>query len=243
MYKYIILAISLLLVVSTQAQAGEEYFDISSYQDAYVYFKGVALSVDRPSNPMEHSLLRLATEYISAMDLIREGNLTDSIYHLKKALRAVPEYLHVDIMIALIYEELGEPNEAARYYKAYLQKLQKLHSGFYPISEKFIVNTVGFSIPDYQQAQESISRRLSVYGIDIKNVSPPGRLFLLHPISILVIVAASIFGLSKISSVRHLFFKIKSRLNSSAEAWVCENCGKVNANINVSCHYCQRPNK
>jgi len=237
----IFLAILIFLISESRAQEPEDYFKLENYKTAYIYFSRMIQLEKRPSNPMEHSLLRLAEEFVLGIDAIREEDVDNAIYHLKQARKIVPEYLHADIIIAMLLEGEGEFSQAASFYKSYLLKLKKLQSGFYPISEKFIINTVNFTMPKYEDAKEVIAQRLDSLGIDLDKVSPyPSTAF---PLLILLVpvMAVVLYLLSRISYIRQFIYRLKSRLNSNNDLWICTYCGRENANISTSCNNCQKP--
>ncbi|NQT95835.1 MAG: hypothetical protein HQ572_05235 [Candidatus Omnitrophica bacterium] len=235
-----LLICSFCLLARAESWANDDYLSLESYEHPYRYFSQTTQLTKKPTNPIEHNLFRLGEEFVAGFNAIYQDDIEKAIEHLKQARRIVPEYLHVDIIIAILLEEKGEVAMAAQFYKSYLLKLQKLEKGFYPIAQKFIVGTVNFSMPGYNDAKETIAAKLSAAGVDIEKISPykeQSRLvYLLLAVAFLFII----YLIARIPTIRQFFYRLKADLNRDKEIWICIFCGRENANINSSCYNCEK---
>ena len=74
---------------------------------------------------IQKDLKAFAVQYTEGIYAISEGKLDKAEGLLGKAVDIWPEYFGSYFLLALIYEERGEYDIAARYYKTYLKKLNE----------------------------------------------------------------------------------------------------------------------
>ena len=148
-----------------------------------------------------------------------------------------PEYFGTDFLIALTYEQSGNIHKASRFYKEYLNKLETLESGDFPISAPLIKILNVDDMDTYHEAKAHIEDYLRTYGIKLDNVKAP--LF----VSGFVKYAIIIFILVILFLVCHYaicpYFKRQNRLkNPPPGFWICRNCEEENPELVKECTKC-----
>jgi len=215
-----------------------DFFDFEKYNYTYLYFYNFQHLDLRGAGLAARRTKRLAQDFVKGFDAVRKGRTGEAVLQFQRASRLLPEYFHIDFIIALTYEEKGDIKNAARFYKSYLEKLKRFRGGRYRLTQPLIENTVNFKISGYEEAKELVDQRMAKQGIDMQRVSS-GR----YPMSFIFIILAAIAGailyaLKTAGPVKRIIYKIKAGLNHSEDFWVCQNCGRNNGNINITCYGC-----
>lgn len=243
----IIISIALIqpFILSAQEYPNDEYnfFSLQKYGYTYLYFYRFQQLDLRTAGLAQRRVKELAKKFVKGFDALREGKTDKAISQFKQISRVLPEYFHIDFIIALSYEKKGDFKNAARFYKSYLEKLKKFDNGMYRLTQPLIEKTVNFNIPGYEKAEDLIEQRMAKYGINMQKVSlghyPP----LLIIIIIVIMVGALLCLASKADPVKRILYKAKAELSHSKECWICIYCGKENANINTICYNCGKAPK
>ncbi|MBD3426737.1 MAG: hypothetical protein GF409_05860 [Candidatus Omnitrophica bacterium] len=196
----------------------------------------VATSDGRAQEDLK-SFYRNFTDGLYAMSA---GQLDKAEEHIKSARLAWPEYYGSDFLLGLIYEQKGDTQLAARYYKSYLNKLRYLQQGSYRISEPLIRSLNPAGVERYDLARQLVRERLARHGIDLGKVrpaiTPPEFLISLIIAAVLVVL----YGL--IQYKVWPFLRRQYRIKHAPEGyWVCRICGATNPDTAKVCSECDRP--
>lgn len=245
--RHILLLISICLACIHPSKAAaledtadeQDFFSFKRYRATYSYFskyQNVDLS---DAGAPARAVQRMGTHLVRGFDALNEDKPDAALVEFKIAARAVPEYFHTDFFIALTYDAMGDTQNAARYYKSYLNKLKKYWDGLYRLTSPIIKKTVSFDIPGYKEANELISQRMAASGIDMEKVSS-GKHHLLY----LIVFMTAVFGVSAYMLItsgpaKRALYGIKAVFYGEKDRWICRSCGKENSNINVVCWGCR----
>lgn len=249
-FKLIILIIAGLLLIqpcimsAPQNPEGDgEYFTYKKYAYTYMYFSKIERVDYKRDGLAERKIKALADKLVWGFDALSQERTDDAIVQFRGGLKVLPEYFHLDFMLALSYEEKGDHIKAARSYSSYLEKLKKFHMGMFPITKSMIQGTVDFDILSYPEAEELIKQRMAGYGIDLEEAGR--KRYPILPIAIFLVVVGFVaaFIAAKGDSIKRSIYKTKAKLYRDGEYWICTNCGKENANINTKCHNCSEENR
>ena len=197
--------------------------------------------IDRiPSDGKTKSdLNRFAVSFTDGIYAISSEQLDVAEKKLIKAREIWPEYFGSDFLLARVYEEKGDYQTAARYYKSYLNKLKALQAGQYRISESLIRSITPYRIEQYEPARELVKERLASYGIDLDKVWPiisPPEFFL--P---LIIIIALIIFYGIIRYLLYPYFKKRNRIKHPPDGfWACRYCAAYNPDTAKVCGECDR---
>ena len=148
-----------------------------------------------------------------------------------------PEYFGTYFLIALTYEQSGNIRKASGFYKEYLNKLETLESGNFPISAPLINILNVDDIDTYYRSKAIIEDHLSTYGIKLDNVKPP--LFIAGFIrSVFMILIPIILFLVGYYSIWPYLKKQHHIKNPPSGFWICRNCEKENPDLVKDCINC-----
>jgi len=243
---FIVICIMLMQPFISLAYGGSDnerdFFSFEKYEHTYLYFYNFQHLDLKASGAAAKRIKLLAEKFVSGFDALKNGRVDEAILRFQESLSALPEYFHVDFILALAYEEKGDIESAARSYKSYLEKLNKFQMGLYRFTAPVIENTVSFDISSYENARELISRRMARHGIDMRNVSSGRRFPRVIIIIFIFCVGAGLYLSTKIDLVKSIIYKIKTKLNRSKDSWICLHCGTENININFICRKCGKHN-
>ncbi len=153
-----------------------------------------------------------------------------------------PEYFGTDFLIAMAYEESGDIDTAARFYKSYLIKLRDFHGGNNRISTPIIRFLSRGKIERYSLAEKLIEDHLRDQGIQLAKVRPaPVTANLLVYFAGLTILIAGYFVMVYVVSPR---LKRRRRRKLVPEGfWLCEHCGTLSPELSKVCIECRKPQK
>jgi len=150
-----------------------------------------------------------------------------------------PEYFGTDFLIALTYERSGNIRKASRFYKSYLNKLETLESGHFPISAPLINILNVDNVDTYRGSKAIIKDRLRTYGIKLDNVKPP--LFITGFVkSVFLIFMLVILFLVGYYSIWPYFKKQNRFKNPPPGFWICRNCEEENPDLVKECTNCRK---
>ena len=188
----------------------------------------------------QQDISRFTTFFVGGLYEFSSGDFKGAEKDFLKAREIWPEYFAPDFLLALVYENEGNYKKAARYYKSYLNKLNKFHKGGYPISESLIRYFSSYNVEEYVPAEELVRDRLKGYGIDLDRVLPVITFpVFLSPLLLVVVLAAAYVAVRY-----HLwpYYKIQKRMKHPPEGfWVCPNCYTDNPVLSKVCQNCGRP--
>jgi len=230
--------VALLMILPVSITAAEEEVHFFSYER---FFLNEDLVSRIPSDgKLQTELNKFASDFRNGVYALSSGNLKAAQKNLLKAREIWPEYFGTDFLLALVYEQTGDNETAARYYKSYLNKLKSFHSGEYRISAPLIRSLTSYGIEEYGPARELVVERLAFYGINLNNVRPvitvPG--FLLPFFLIVFFVTAYILVRYKLVP----YLKKRERIKNPPEGfWVCPHCGADNPEAVKECEECWKP--
>lgn len=221
----------------------QDYFNFRKYKSTYTYFDNYQYNDLRDESSAVRKVQRLGKHLVTGFDLLKKNKPDEALVEFKKSSRLVPEYLHVDFIIALTYDKKGEKHKAAKYYKSYLEKLEKFWDGLYRLTSPIIIKTVKFDITGYKRAKELITQRMAASGIDIDKVYS-GRNPIVYVIVFIVIMfCVTVYLIIESKPIRRIRYMIKAIFNSRKDTWVCRNCGTLNVNVNIECRECSETRK
>ena len=217
-----------------------EFFTFEKYRHTYLYFYNYQYLDLSGAGSAARRIQGLAKNFVSGFDAIKKGRIDEAILRFQESSGIVPEYFHIDFIIALTYEKKGDIETAARFYKSYLGKLKKFQGGMYRFTQPLIIKTVDFDISGYEEAKELIDQRMTGYGIDMQRV-PSSRYSASFIIIIFLVGAGAVlYSLARTNPVKRMIYKTKAKFNRNKESWICLYCGRENANINRICYGCKR---
>lgn len=175
--------------------------------------------------------------YMEGLRSYETGRFADARSSFLAARKAWPEYFYTDLMLGMTLENMGEYRRAARFFKSYLNKLERYHKGYYRLSSPVIFGISSGRIEDQGTAYREVESRLEGYGIDIRKVrpvySPP---FFLFP-AIVILFSAGTYVL--VFMVLLPYFRKKERERNPPEGfWTCKNCGAYNPELGRECVKC-----
>lgn len=233
-FLYLFLAV-IALTFSRLALAEEEFF---SYKR---FFLNQAL-VDRiPKDGLTQQNIReFSKRFTDGVYALSSDNLPRAEKDFLAARQTWPEYFGTDFLLALVYENQGDYDEAARYYKSYLNKLKNYHNGNYRISAPLIFSITSYEIEPYERAHKRVEKRLAIYGIDLATVRPmfTPPIFLIPIFSFIMIVILCLVSYYKVWP----YMKQQYRRNNPPEGfWICRHCDNANTVLNKECQECRRP--
>ena len=237
--KFILTSILLTIAISTAVHAAD-YLEEEAFFSYKRFFLNQRIVYEISSNGMvEAELKGFIVNYTDGLYDISAGRLDAAKRHLLTARERWPEYFGTDFLLALVYEGKDNPSLAARHYKSYLEKLKKLQSGEYRISEPVIRSVAGRGIERYDDAYTFVEDRLARYGINIKKVKPVYQ----YPsflIPIFVVILLIIIVLILVRKVLP-YIELQERVSNPPEGfWVCKNCGHENPLLRMECEECGR---
>lgn len=190
--------------------------------------------------PRGRALQYFSEYFINGMNLIKEGRAKEAKLKLLEAVKEWPEYYGTDFILALLCEDIGDKDSAARFYKSYLTKLDRLYNGDYNISEKIIFSLADGNVEEYDFARDMVMERLLGYGIELDKVRPavvvPTFLFYF-----LVFILAGIIYVI-FTNVYIPYAKKQRRIKNPPEGfWVCRHCQAESPMLSRFCVECLRP--
>ena len=182
---------------------------------------------------------RFVAKFNGGLYAMSAGEIGQAKEDFLKARSIWPEYFGSDFMLARAYEESGDVNTAARYYKSYLNKLKTFYSGGYRISAPMIRRLMEYDIEPYSVANSLVRERLSRHGISVEAVRPA----IFVPKFIFYIIAFLIGIIAYISTIRWIlpYHKEQKRIKNPPEGfWICKYCHTTNPELNKVCEHCNR---
>ncbi|MGB2631267.1 MAG: hypothetical protein WBD24_07280 [Candidatus Omnitrophota bacterium] len=188
----------------------------------------------------QQDISRFTSFFIDGIYEFSSGDFEEAEKDFLKAREIWPEYFAPDFLLALTYENKGNYERAARYYKSYLNKLKKFHKGEYPISESLIRYFSAYNVEEYVPAEELVRERLKGYGIDLDKVFP----VITFPVFISPLLLALVLVLLYIVARYRVWphYKRQKRLKNPPEGfWVCPNCYTDNPVLSKVCQKCRKP--
>ena len=156
-----------------------------------------------------------------------------------KARSVWPEYYGTDFLIALTYERNGNIRKASRFYKGYLDKLDTLESGHFPISAPLINALNADDMDNYRESKAIIEEHLITYGIKLDDVKTPFFIagFVKSVFIIFILIVLLLAGYYFIWP----YFKKQNRIkNPPSGFWICRNCEEENPDPVKECSKCGR---
>ncbi len=190
-------------------------------------------------NELEKDVKKFSELYTDAFYAFSENDFKKAEKKLKMARNIWPEYYGTDFLLAVLYEESGNYNMAARYYRSYLNKLKALHDGVYVISAPIIKGLNMFGIENYEPSEQLVRRRLSLYDIELEDVRPAVTVPLFLMPLVVISISGLIFLVTKKKIIPHL--KMRDRIKNPPEGfWVCPYCGTDNPLLRMECEECRR---
>ena len=219
-----------------QASGADE--DFFSYERFYL---DPQLAMGIPGGGrIREELNRFIYSYTDGLYAISSGDFRKAEKHLKEARKIWPEYFGTDFLLALINEDTGHYETAARYYKSYLAKLKNYHSGKYRITGPFMNSLNMYGIEEYGLAASLVNDRLTRMGIEVDTVKQmPDTPEFIKPFLLLVFLGA---GYAVFHFFIIPFYKKQKRLLDVPEGfWACRNCGAYNPDLRKECERCGRP--
>jgi hypothetical protein len=187
-------------------------------------------------------LKKFVKDFTDGVYLLSGKQSEKALVEFSAARKIWPEYFGTDFLIALSYEELGDVDTAARFYKSYLIKLRNFHIGHNRISAPIIQILSRGEIESYPFAEKLVEDHLAAEGIQLAGVRPAATTTNLPMyIAILVVLISAYLIIVRI--VVPLFIKRKRRKMVPEGFWLCENCGTVSPNLSKVCIECQHSRK
>jgi len=182
--------------------------------------------------------LRIFTKYFNdGAYAVSNGNYQTALNSLYKARRLWPEYFGTDFLIALSLERKGNIKQAARFYKAYLDKLKTLESGYFPISAPLIKGLNVGAVDTYSISKIRIEDHLKKYDIELAHIKAPFFMPPLMKVALLLFFGTVVGIIIYYTVVPYL--KVRSRIkNTPPGYWVCRRCGKINPDLLKECAKC-----
>jgi tetratricopeptide (TPR) repeat protein len=234
---------TILLLLPCLKISAQEYVDKERFFSYERFFLDQrAVSKIPPNGRTQADLNRFADSYTNGLYALSGGRTKEAIKNFLEAREAWPEYFNTDFLLARSYEEMGDYEKAARFYKSYLNKLRRFHRGEYRISEPIIRAFASSQIEPYEPAQEVITQRLAGYGIRLGRVRP----VMTPPVFLLPILLIAALGAIYMAVTRRLvpYLKRVHLMKNPPEGyWVCRKCGAGNTEINKTCEKCGQPNE
>ena len=150
-----------------------------------------------------------------------------------------PEYFGTAFLIALTYERSGNIRKASRFYKEYLNKLETLESGNFPISAP-LINILNVDDMDtYRESKAIIEDYLGTYAIELDNVRAPLFITGLMKSAFIIFILVILFLVGYYSIWP--YFKKQNRLkNPPPGFWICKNCEEENPDLVKECSKCRK---
>lgn len=189
-------------------------------------------------NPNSRKDIRTFAAYFNdGIHALSNEKYSAALSKFHKSRNIWPEYFGTYFLIALTYELNGDIRKAARFYKGYLNKLESLESGHFPISAPLIdVLNVG-NVDTYRESKAIIEDYLRTHGIELDTVKDP--LFIAELMKFVFII----FTLVILFSVGYYYIlpylKKQNRLkNLPPGFWICKNCGEENPDLVKDCGSC-----
>ncbi len=237
--NFIILSKPILLLFMVCCFCGPKAF---SSEKTFFSYKRFFISEDAVSGGKDQGLIQRDLE--SFVRKFNEGlynfsrdNYSEAQKSLQEARQLWPEYYATDFLLAQAYEQIGQYKIAARYYKSYLNKLNKLRSGSYRLTGPLMISFNSQGIEENDDAYMYVKNRLDEYGIDIDKVvpafDPPGSF--LYLIIIIAVISGMVILYRKLCSY---WRKIKRRIDAPEGFWACRNCGTYNPDLRNECEEC-----
>ncbi len=213
-----------------------------SEEDAFFSYKRFfinerAVSVEKDQSLVERDIGTFIEKFNKGLYDFSAGDIPGAKKNLREARRLWPEYYATDFLLARLYEESGEFEIAARYYRSYLAKLDRLRSGAYRFTGPIMIRLNPGGIESYDAAYGYVKKRMEQRGVDIDKVvpafDPPG------PIIFLIIALPGVIVILFIYRKAAGFWRKQKRIMDTPEGfWTCRNCGAYNPLLRNECEQC-----
>ena len=235
------LSFSLLVQTRTDAiQATSDDSEFFSYKRFLLNTQ--AIDAMPATSGTGRDLKKFVKDFTDGVYLLSGRQAEKALVEFSAARKIWPEYFGTDFLIALSYEELGDVETAARFYKSYLIKLRNFHVGHNRISAPIIQILSRGEIEGYPLAKKLVEDRLAAEGIQLARVRPAATTTNLPVYIAILIVLVSVY-LIIVRIVVPLFRKRKLRKLVPEGFWLCEHCGTVSPDLSKVCIECQHPRK
>jgi len=190
------------------------------------------------NRPDSRADLKKFSKYFSdGIYALSEGKYRTARNRFYKARRIWPEYFGTDFLIAISFEQSGNIRQAARFYKGYLDKLNDLEAGRYPISQPLIRGLNKYAEDNYEGSKALIEEHLKGLGIDLSEVAAP--FFIPDFVKILFFIfLLAIAGV--VTRYTVIPYITERSLDKSVPEgyWRCKKCGELNPVLAKECVKC-----
>ena len=233
--KVIFTVLFLYILLGTNAFSNENPF--FSYKRFFISENTVSGGTSQ--GLVQRDLEAFIRAFNSGLYYFSEDKYKEAEKSLQKARQLWPEYYATDFVLAGVYEKLGEYSIAARYYKSYLQKLNKLRNGSYRLTGPLMISFNSDGIESYKEAYMHVKNRVTENGINFDKVvpafEPAGKL-----LAILIIIITGTVIVFINNKLQPYLRKRKRIINAPEGFWGCHNCGTYNPDLRNECEECGR---
>jgi len=233
----------LLANIVCQAAGGEAPNENNFFTYERLAPSAKSVSIIEKQEGIQQDIIKFARNYTSGVRLLQDGRTDDAEAAFLRARKFWPEFFLTDFALALIYEEKGDTNLAARYYRSYLDKLDMYTSGEYRYTGPVISVILGRgNVESHDLAWDLVSWRLYKMGIELEDVQPMDTTLDLAsffiPLIFVIVIVVAYFA---IASGLAPYLKRRKRIKELPEGfWVCKYCGAITPQLSKVCAECGR---
>lgn len=232
---FCLLSAFFLIIAGTSSADTEQFFSYKRF-----FLNRSVIDEMSDSGKIERDLNSFADIFTAGLNEFAAGQLVNAEKKLRNARSIWPEYYGTDFLLAIIYENYGNYDISARYYKTYLNKLSALTSGKYPTSRVLIQSFFLSEIEEYEYAYNTVKKRLRDYDIDLDRVYP---VFTVPRFFLFVLWGGASAGIYVIVGYRiYPYLRRQHRIKNPPEGfWICKFCNTANPDLGNECTHCRRP--
>jgi len=178
-----------------------------------------------------------ATYFNEGIYALSNEKYSDALNEFHKARNIWPEYFGTYFLMALTYDRSGNIHKASSFYKEYLNKLEILELGHFPISAPLIHILNVDDMDTYDESKEIIKDYLRSYDIKLDNVKAPLFIAGFVKSAVIILILGILFLVGYYAIWPYL--KKQNRLkNPSPGFWICRKCEEENPDLAKECRHC-----